>query len=81
MPLTYDKKTDTHVCSVHGDVGDDTGWITCWQCGGDGEFDDYEDDPINFAPGESYETCSECRGKGGWVVCGVCNRDNPDVEW
>lgn len=81
MPLTYDKKKDTYICSIHGEVGDNTGWVQCWNCFGEGEFDEHDDDPINFSPGEAYETCSECRGEGGWVVCGECNVDNPEVEW
>ena len=80
MPLIYDKAKDTHICSIHGDVGDNTGWVNCHAGCNDGWFDAYEDDPINCDPGET-ETCEECNGEGGWVVCGECNKDNPDVEW
>jgi len=80
MPLTFDKKRDTHVCSIHGDV-DDTGWVQCWACGGEGGNDMYEEDGVNYSPGEEWSTCDECNGKGGFVVCGQCNADNPDVEW
>lgn len=78
--FVFNKAKNTWVCSVHGEV-DFTGWVPCWNGCDDGFFDEYEDDPINFAPGESYERCSECRGKGGWRVCGYCAADNPDVEW
>ena len=74
MPLTYDKKTDTHICTIHSDVGDNTGWVPCWNGCQDGWFDDYEDDPIFFAPGDT-STCRECKGEGGWRVCGQCNAD------
>ncbi len=80
MPLTYDKAKDAHICSIHGDVGDNVGWVPCYCCAGDGFFDAYEDDPINCDPDEM-ETREECRGEGGWTVCGECNQDNLDVEW
>ncbi len=80
MPLTYDKKEDTHICSIHGDVGDNVGWIPCWAGCDEGYSDAYEDDPINCDEGDM-EVCEECHGNGGLVVCGECNRDNPDVEW
>ena len=35
----------------------------CWSCGGAGEFDLYEQDPINEDPG-SFELCPECMGTG-----------------
>lgn len=43
--------------------------IECWQCGGEGEFDCYDDDPINYAPGEEFEACEICRGSGGYWMC------------
>ena len=55
---------------------DDVEWERCWQCHGDGEFDEHDDDPINFAPGESYETCSECRGHGGYLLCHACAKNS-----
>lgn len=75
--FVFDKAKDTWVCSVHGEV-DSTGWIPCWYGCTDGYFDDYEEDPIECAPGE-ISTCPECNG--GWCVCGECNADNQDVEW
>lgn len=47
-------------------------WVDCWNGCDDGWFDEYEDDAINFAPGEEYRQCSQCEGKGGWLVCGNC---------
>jgi hypothetical protein len=78
--LTYDKAKDTHICDKHGDVGDNTGWMPCWYGCDDGWFDDYEEDPIFFSPGDM-SRCPECKGEGGWLVCGECNADNEDVEW
>ena len=80
MPLTFDKAKDTHVCSIHGDVGDHYGWLRCWTGCDVGWFDAHAEDPINYDPGDMTR-CSECKGNGGWMVCGECNRDNPDVEW
>lgn len=42
----------------------------------DGFIDEYEDDPINFMEGESYERCSECRGTGGHRWCRECGWDD-----
>lgn len=80
MPLTFDKEQQAYICSIHGDVGDNIGWIQCWNGCDEGWFDDYEEDPIEYEPGE-ISRCPECRGEGGWTVCGECNADNPDVEW
>lgn len=50
-------------------------WVQCWDCGGEGEFDDYEEDAINLAPGESFTACSTCNGKGieEWCPNEECN--------
>lgn len=52
-------------------------WEDCWQCGGDGCHDLYEEDPIAFAPGES-EECDVCDGAGGWVAHS-CHGDSGDI--
>jgi hypothetical protein len=75
----FDKAKDTWVCSVHGEV-DSVGYMPCWNGCDEGWFDDYEEDPIECEPGE-ISMCRECRGQGGWRVCGECAADNPDVEW
>lgn len=77
--FVFDKAKDTWVCSIHGEV-DNTGWVPCWNGCQYGWFDDYEEDPIECDPGE-ISRCSECKGNGGWIVCGECNANNPDVEW
>lgn len=75
----FDAAKNTWVCSVHGEVSW-TGWVTCWTGCDEGFFDEYEDDPITCEPGD-YSSCPECKGNGGWQVCGECCKDNPDVEW
>lgn len=79
MSLNFDNKRDTYICPVHGDVGDDTGWVQCCQGCDEGYFDEYEQDPMMYDPGD-ISTCEHCKGKGGFRVCGQCNYDNPDVE-
>ena len=77
--FAFDKSKNSWVCSVHGEV-DCTAWVPCWNGCMEGYFDAYEDDPINNDEGD-LETCRECRGEGGWTVCGMCNSDNPDAEF
>lgn len=76
----FDKARQTWICPKHGDVGENTAWVPCWTGCDEGYFDAYEDDPINCDPGD-LEVCDECRGRGGWVVCGECNLNNPDAEF
>jgi hypothetical protein len=75
----FDEDKDVWVCSVHGEV-DLTGWVNCWNGCSEGWFDDHEDDSLDADPGDM-STCWECKGEGGWMVCGECNSHNPDVEW
>lgn len=42
--------------------------VDCYHCGGEGEFDSYEDDPVNFEPGD-VEPCEICGGRGWWRSC------------
>ena len=41
----------------------------CTVCGGEGYFDNYEEDPVNLLPGDEYEECFECEGRGFYLVC------------
>jgi hypothetical protein len=43
--------------------------VDCWNCGGEGYFDEHDMDPINFGPGEEFESCHVCHGTGGWLEC------------
>ena len=42
-------------------------------------FDDYEEDPIECEPGE-ISICRECKGKGGWRVCGTPTIQTPNGD-
>lgn len=48
-------------------------WQSCSECGGDGLIDLYEEDGINFSPGE-LGPCRSCRGEGGsyWCINNQC---------
>jgi len=49
--------------------GEQMEYEVCPVCDGDGYFDCYEEDPINFSPGEIWEKCRECDGKGFLLLC------------
>ena len=55
--------------------GDMTYWRHCNDCE-DGFIDEYEDDAINFAPGEAYSRCSTCRGRAYFEWC-----INENCDW
>jgi hypothetical protein len=51
-------------------------WRTCSEIGcQDGWIDEYDDDPINYAPGEAYAMCATCRGTGIECWCPACGAD------
>jgi hypothetical protein len=41
----------------------------------DGWIDEYESDAINYLPGEEYEKCDVCQGKGYLWWCPECKAD------
>jgi len=41
----------------------------------DGYLDEYEDDSINFYPGEEYIECPECKGTGSIIWCPNCGEE------
>lgn len=45
---------------------------TCWQCSGEGGFDEHDYDPINYGPGEETTECEECNGEGSYWICRAC---------
>ncbi len=47
----------------------------CSECHGEGGFDCYDDDPINFSPGEETELCDTCNGSGIEWWCPECGAD------
>jgi hypothetical protein len=46
----------------------------CWNCGGEGGFDAYDDDPFWYEPGD-IETCDMCCGNGWLHWCPGCGFD------
>lgn len=53
--------------------------LRCWNGCDEGYFDDYEEDPIECEPGE-ISICRECKGKGGWRVCGTPTIQTPNGD-
>lgn len=49
-------------------------WVDCDQCGGEGEIELYDEDPLWYDPDDT-ETCDQCGGDGGWWFC-----DNEDCK-
>lgn len=47
----------------------------------DGWCDEYEDDPINYSPGEKYTRCNECLGTGILRWCRKCGFDITAYEF
>lgn len=52
----------------------ETEWIDCYNCGGEGYFDGYEEDPLWYDQGDLVP-CGGCDGDGGQHYC-----ENPDCE-
>jgi hypothetical protein len=48
--------------------GSSCDWYDCSECGGEGGFDGYEEDPNWYAPGETVP-CHLCHGSGGGQWC------------
>ena len=48
-------------------------WVECEACGGEGEYDCYEEDPMWYGPGDM-KACAQCGGTGGWYWCAACER-------
>jgi hypothetical protein len=60
-----DRFEEPDACPV---CGDELEWTDCWSCGGEGEFDGYEEDPLWYDEGDMIP-CPECNGAGGWREC------------
>ena len=58
-------------CGEHELRSRSCGEINC----DDGWCDEYEDDPINYAPGEEFTMCQECCGTGVVRWCSKCGFD------
>lgn len=48
-------------------------WVECEQCGGAGDYDAYELDPLWYDEDDT-EPCTQCGGSGGWHWCETCKR-------
>ena len=58
------------------ECGDQTSWLPCWNCDGEGGWDgEYllEEDPLWYEI-DDYRSCDECRGKGGHPYCIQCRK-------
>lgn len=76
---SWDIDFDRSPCPVCG--SDDVRTRSCDVIGcEDGQIDEYDDDPINFAPGEEYTTCQECYGFGYLCWCAKCGCDLNRIE-
>lgn len=53
---------------------------SCLECHGQGGFDSYDEDPINFSPGEEFETCEVCHGSGIEWWCPECGKDLAEMQ-
>ena len=65
----HGRVTETHTNWKDEPCDCDMERVDCWACGGEGDFDEYDDDPINYAPGEEFSACNECRGRGFFRLC------------
>lgn len=54
-------------------------WIECWSCGGDGEHELYDEDPLWYDEDDT-EECDICDGAGGWKACMSCQPGAFDNE-
>lgn len=52
--------------------GSNRDWEDCWQCGGEGEIDRYDEDPLWYFGKWRYQKCDNCEGEGGYYVCWSC---------
>ena len=56
-------------------------WVKCWDCGGEGEIDRYDDDPLWYVGKMRFWRCDICEGEGSFKVCmGRCD-DNAAHHW
>lgn len=69
--VTYGNGEEDWVCAKCG--SDDLDFEECDCCWGEGEIDEYEEDPINADPGD-LRPCYDCGGEGGWHHCRECER-------
>lgn len=66
MTINESRAGDTTVADEDFEPSEDGAWFDCWQCGGEGWEDRYEQDPLWY--GHELYRCDNCHGKGGWLV-------------
>lgn len=65
MSVRYGYSTDYPVCD---ECGLEVEYEDCFNCGGEGGRNLYEDDPLYYSP-DDWEDCSECGGGGTLIWC------------
>jgi hypothetical protein len=65
---------DDRSCSKCGHSPTHSRYCTALYCD-DGYVDEYEEDAINFSPGEEFSLCDECHGSGIEWWCPSCGAD------
>ena len=80
MPISDEQRTQTfealglEVCGRCRCCSVSREWTDCLECGGEGGFDAYEEDPIWYEPGD-LAPCGLCAGMGGWSRA-LCSCDD-----
>ncbi len=70
--MATEQTVETPICET---CGNEKEWVRCWNCGGEGEIDRYEDDPLWYVGKMRYWPCENCKGQGHYPVCGNCFPD------
>lgn len=74
-PVIYPKDDEVELADEHClNCAHQTFTCSCWDCGGDGGHDGYEEDPLWYDPGEMV-ICTTCWGKGFHHWCPRCGWD------
>lgn len=76
--LDYGPMEEPESCPI---CGAELDWIDCEMCGGQGGFDAWEEDPINFWPGEDWVVCEFCKGEGGYLGCPFAETHDQEPLW
>lgn len=63
--IDMDAGSQGPACKV---CGNDLWWEECGACGGEGDYDLYDEDPLYYDEGDT-GPCPQCGGTGGWYIC------------
>lgn len=73
MSVPFGRASEYPICGLcHRDLE----FEDCFQCGGEGGFDLFEEDPLAYAEGE-WSDCDECGGRGWIAWCRVHGHGAP----